>query len=167
MSSGAFRAELRWIRCWFGGEKQTDSLLVVYWVRLTTVHHSSIPWVSAVLRVDPSCEGGLVCNLKIFLTSLCFLITTSNMMRPLCTVAECAHMFTWSNSNGPAWSSWIHKGPQSQNSDQEEGLDGSSVGKRVAKMAINGRKLKQGPKLGRLSRTIMSYNSLSIRNTMK
>ena len=42
-------------------KKQTDSLLVVLvvcWVRLTTVHHSSIPWVSAVLRVDPSCEGG-------------------------------------------------------------------------------------------------------------
>ena len=54
------------------GKEQTDSLLVVCWVRLTTVHHSSIPWVSAVLRVDPSCEGGLVCfeqlNLKIFLS---------------------------------------------------------------------------------------------------
>ena len=38
------------------GKEQTDSLLVVCWVRLTTVHHSSIPWVSAVLRVDPSFE---------------------------------------------------------------------------------------------------------------
>ena len=35
------------------GKEQTDSLLVVCWVRLTTVHHSSIPWVSAVLRVRP------------------------------------------------------------------------------------------------------------------
>ena len=48
-----------------------------------------------------------------------------------------------------------------------EGLDGSSGEKKVAKMAINGMKLKQGPRLGRLSRTIMSYNSLSIRKIMK
>ena len=73
MSSGVFKAESRCIHTllvW--GKKQTDSLLVVCWVRLTTVHHSSIPWVSAVLRVDPSCGGGLVCfeqlNLKIFLS---------------------------------------------------------------------------------------------------
>ena len=94
-------------------KKQTNSLLVVLvvcWVRLTTVHHSSIPWVSAVLRVDPSCKGAFFAlnkrTLKSFcpsphLTSVCFLITTSNMMRPLCTEVECAHMFTWSNSNGP------------------------------------------------------------------
>ena len=40
-------------------KEKTDSLLVVLvvcWERLTTVHHSSIPWVSAVLRVDPSFE---------------------------------------------------------------------------------------------------------------
>ena len=73
MSSGVFKAESRCMRTllvW--GKEQTDSLLVVCWVRLITVHHSSIPWVSAVLRVDPSCEGGIVCfeqlNLKIFLS---------------------------------------------------------------------------------------------------
>ena len=75
-------------------KEQTDSLLVVCWVWLTTVHHSSIPWVSAVLRVDPSFEGAFFAlnkrTLKSFcpsphLTSLCFLITTSNMMRLLCT----------------------------------------------------------------------------------
>ena len=58
MSSGVFKAESRCIRTllvW--GKEQTDSLLVVLvvcWVRLTTVHHSSIPWGSAVIRENLS-----------------------------------------------------------------------------------------------------------------
>ena len=73
MSSGVFKAESRCIRTllvW--GKEQTDSLLVVLvvcWVRLTTVHHSSIPWVSAVIREDLSWRHqNQQQDLKIFLS---------------------------------------------------------------------------------------------------